>query len=90
MKKMKTVSLKISNCLDCPHHKKVTSTYTGDSFDMGDVDVVCTLSNGTHQGQDGPFKGRAISVSDRWAKRSECVVPKWCPLTKKLRTKKEN
>jgi hypothetical protein len=42
---------------------------------MGDVDVVCTLANGTHRGQDGPIKGKAITVGDRFAKRSECSIP---------------
>lgn len=85
--KLKTVSLKIMNCLDCPHHKKVTSTYTGDSFDMSDEDVVCTLADGQHRSQDGIIKGRAVSLSERWPKRQreECAVPTWCPLTKKAR-----
>jgi hypothetical protein len=78
-----SVTLKIDNCLDCPKHKVITSTYTGDSFDMGDVDVVCTLAEGSHRGQHETVKGRAISVGDRFAKRSECEVPKWCPLKKK-------
>jgi hypothetical protein len=73
-------TLKLENCLDCPHHKVITSEYTGDSFDMGDVDVVCTLANGTHKGAHERIKGRAISVSDRFAKRSETKIPKWCPL----------
>lgn len=65
----KTVSLKITNCLDCPHHNQKPSPPTGDSFDMVDVDTFCTL------------EGRNISVSDRpWQVRENCAVPKWCPL----------
>jgi hypothetical protein len=85
MSKPKAVTLKITNCLDCPHHKKVTSTYTGDSFDMADIDVVCTLANGSHQSRDGITKGRAVLVSERWRVREQCVVPTWCPLTAKKR-----
>lgn len=81
---MTVVTLKIDNCLDCPHHKIITSTYTGDSFDMMDEDVVCTLAKGSHRGQHETVKGRAVSVSERWPRRQreECVVPKWCPLIK--------
>jgi hypothetical protein len=84
----KTVTLKLTNCLDCPHHKVITSTSTGDSFDMGDVDVVCTLARGTHRGQFEVVKGRAITLGDRFVKRSECAIPTWCPLTKKTNRKK--
>jgi hypothetical protein len=66
----------LDNCLDCPHHKVVAATLTGDSFDAGVVDVVCTKADGRH----GNIKGRAISVSDRYAKRKECAIPLWCPL----------
>ncbi len=90
MSKLKTVSLKIDNCLDCPHSKKVTSCYTGDSFDMADQDVVCTLAPGSHKSQDGVIKGKAITVSERWNLRKECVVPKWCPLTKKARPERKH
>ena len=76
----RTATLTITNCLDCPHHKVITSRYTGDSFDMGDVDVVCTLAEGVHTGQCERIKGRAVTAGDRYAKRVECAVPVWCPL----------
>lgn len=79
-KKLRTKSLKLTNCLDCPHHKRVTSTYTGDSFDMADEDVICTLAPGTHRSQNGNDKGRAIVVSERWRLREQCTIPAWCPL----------
>jgi hypothetical protein len=80
-RKPKTVALKIANCLDCPHHKKVTALYTGDSFDMIDEDVVCTLAKGQHRSQDGIIKGRCITGSNRpWQSRAQCAVPTWCPL----------
>ena len=78
------LTLKISNCLDCPHVKTVSSPYTGDSFDMCDEDVVCTMANGRHQYRDGTMKGKAIVVSERWRLREQCKVPTWCPLTKKV------
>jgi hypothetical protein len=81
--------LTLDNCLDCPHHKVITSPYTGDSFDMGDVDVVCTLASGSHRGQHETLKGRPISVSDRYAKRSETTIPKWCPLPQGRARKKK-
>ena len=75
--KPKTVSLKISNCQDCPHHKDIPSPPTGDSFDMVDLDTICTLLG-------GPKGGKHITGSNRpWEVRRNCAVPDWCPLTAK-------
>lgn len=44
---MRTVALKIDNCMDCPHHKEEGGAccYTGDSFDASDTRVVCKLKD---------------------------------------------
>jgi len=82
MSKLKA-TLKLTNCLQCPHHKQITSKYTDDSFDMVDVDTVCTLAKGKVSGAHETLKGRAISVSDRpWQAKANCDIPKWCPLLK--------
>jgi hypothetical protein len=85
---MKTVSLKLDNCLDCPHHKVITSQYTGDSFDAGDVDVVCTLADGTRPARTHQRQGHQRQRPVR--ERSECAVPPWCPLTKKARPSRKH
>lgn len=70
---MKTVTLKLTNCQDCPHHKNVQSPYTGDSFDMVDEDTICTLA-----------QERIVTASNRpWEVRRNSTIPDWCPLTKK-------
>lgn len=73
-------TIKIENCLDCPHSKKITSPYTGDSFDMSDEDLVCTLSPSQVKGQHETIKGKVIWPSERWWKREHGTIPKWCPL----------
>lgn len=78
---MTTKYLKIENCLDCPHSKRVTSPYTGDSFDMADENVVCTKTP-ERKTQHNPSGFRAMSVSERslTQQRKDCKVPSWCPL----------
>lgn len=78
--------LPITGCKQCPHMKQITSPYTGDSFDAGDVDSICThpqVSQGEeHKGQYKSVFGRVLSVSDRpWqADKELATIPKWCPL----------
>jgi hypothetical protein len=81
---MPTITLKITNCLDCPHHKRYPSVIF-DSWDLADEDVVCTKAPGNHKIRGGTVKGKAVSVSERYEtqRREECEVPKWCPLLKK-------
>ena len=80
----KTVNLKIDNCQDCPHYRTITSEYTGDSFDMADEDSLCThpktVGRRACKGAHEAVWGRPIVVSERWLKRTDTVVPKWCPL----------
>jgi len=67
-----TITLEITNCQDCPNHKNVPSSSTGDSFDMIDQDTVCTLAN-----------NREITVANRpWEIRRNSEIPDWCPLKK--------
>lgn len=82
---MPTATLKIDNCKQCPHMKKITSTYTGDSFDMSDEDAVCTHPSlrGEIRGAHETLKGKVIWGSERWWKPAHTVVPKWCPLLKR-------
>lgn len=78
-----TVTLKISNCLDCPHHKIVPAV-AFDSFDMVDEDVICLKSEGSHKSRYETHPHKAVTISNRpWQTRKECSVPVWCPLKKK-------
>ena len=79
-----TIRLKITNCLNCPHSKTITSQYTGDSFDMIDQDVVCMMVKGQeHRGQHERVEGQPIVCGERHNLRSYCGVPDWCPLLKR-------
>ena len=75
------VILKISNCLDCPHHAIVPSIIF-DSYDVADRDVVCTKINGRHKARYGTIKGRAVVLMERYNIRKQAAVPAWCPLEK--------
>lgn len=81
--------IEITSCKQCPHLKQITSPYTGDSFDMMDVDSICTNPklkrnkyHGSHKGQFEAVDGRALTVSDRpWqADKILKTIPSWCPL----------
>lgn len=59
------------NCMDCPHHSVQSDPDPLDWFNDDDEKVVCLKLN------------KNITVACRpYQKRSECEVPKWCPLTK--------
>lgn len=73
------VTLKIDNCLDCPHHKIVPSVIF-DSWDSADEDVVCTKVQGEHEYRYGLMPGRPVVVMERWKLREQATIPKWCPL----------
>jgi hypothetical protein len=79
--------LPLDNCLDCPHHRKITSPYTDDSFDMSDEDVICVneqlKDRKECRGQFEKVLGRPILLSERWRLREQCTIPDWCPLPKK-------
>ncbi len=79
--------VKIDNCINCPHHKRITSAYTGDSFDMADEDSICvnpaTSRRSDQRGAHETVHGRMIYGSERWWKKEYTAVPDWCPLLPK-------
>ncbi len=62
--------LLINNCQDCPHYREKASPPTGDSFDAADTDAYCNLHP----------KKWVIDGGNRWRKRKDTEIPKWCPL----------
>jgi len=88
MPKEVTLSLKIKNCTECPHHEVVPDPDPHDWFCSDDMAVLCKLKKagvkdtGSHAGQ--PWKFKAVSVSCRpYNIEKESAVPKWCPLRRK-------
>lgn len=81
MPKTRSVKLKISNCVECPHMKKVPSIIF-DSWDIADEDAGCTKAEGNHKYRYGIIKGKAIEVMERWWKPHHTAIPDWCPLLK--------
>ena len=79
-----SITLKIENCLDCPHHKTLPDP-GADSFDAMDEQVVCTLTKALPDAYPNPYgEGfRPILRAERWNIREQCSVPDWCPLIKK-------
>jgi hypothetical protein len=67
-KRQKIVKLVISSCKECPHLREEQSPFTGDSFDMIDVDWYCTKA------------GKAICMSNRPWEAEKSPIPQWCPL----------
>ena len=77
-----TVTLKIDNCLDCPHSKLHPSVIF-DSWDYADEDLVCTKkSRSRHDVRHETVKGKPIFIMERYNHRKHAAVPKWCPLLK--------
>lgn len=70
MAKVRTKKIVITGCGQCTHIEQKQSPYTGDSFDMIDVDVWCNKAK------------RCIDVSCRpWeVTKILKVIPDWCPL----------
>jgi hypothetical protein len=68
----KVVTLKIKNCLDCPHHQVLPDPDPNDWFCDDDEKVVCNKAN-----------GRVVTCANRpYETRKSSVVPAWCPLGK--------
>ena len=81
----RTATLKIENCLDCPHSKRIADPGSSDSFDAGDESLCCTKTPYKGNGNAGygqPYPGRIIVISERWESRfrADAKVPDWCPL----------
>lgn len=84
MKKVNTVTFKITNCLDCPHHKRLPDPGE-DSFDAMDIQVVCTLTPDEDKFNRFGEGKRPILRAERWRIREQCSIPNWCPLLGKKR-----
>ena len=68
-------TLKIDNCMDCPHHLVRPDPDPDDWYCDDDEKVVCTQ----FQTKEGTV--RAIACACRpYRKRAECEIPDWCPL----------
>jgi hypothetical protein len=83
----RSVSLKITNCMDCPNHEVVRDPDPTDSFCSDDEAVLCTKAPNTKKitqwYSNVPFEHRPITTSCRpYKKREECEIPNWCPLSK--------
>ena len=63
------VTIQLSNCIDCTHHKVMRDPDPSDWFCDDDVKVVCSKAN------------RNITVSCRpYNTQKESAIPDWCPL----------
>jgi hypothetical protein len=62
-------TFKLSNCMDCPHHRVEMDPDPDDWFNDDDERVFCTKQH------------KNITVACRpYNKRKECEIPDWCPL----------
>jgi hypothetical protein len=62
-------SLKLTNCMDCPHHQVEMDPDPYDWFCDDDERVYCKKAN------------KNVTVACRpYNKRKECEIPDWCPL----------
>ena len=81
-----TVSIEITNCTQCPHHKVVADPDIDDWFCDDDVAVRCSLSSKTPQRWGNGINYRIgdpmVTVGCRpYNIEKECTpIPDWCPL----------
>jgi hypothetical protein len=88
-----TKTIKITSCLNCPHHGIERDPSSGDSFDWQDESLVCYNVGKAKVGVEirsdlGGYEWRAparrIVGFSRNAKReyvtTKMGIPKWCPL----------
>ena len=93
MAKTRAVSLKITSCLQCPHHGIERDPSSGDSFDWYDHSLVCyaAKSNTRYESELGGYLWKKPArVILGWSrdpeseyKRGKHGVPDWCPLGRK-------
>jgi hypothetical protein len=88
----KTKTLKITSCLNCPHHGVERDPSSGDSFDWQDDALVCYKARKSQYTQTSSDLGhyewkapaRIIVGGSRNAageyKRGKYGIPEWCPL----------
>lgn len=85
---IRTATLKVDNCLDCPHSERVSDPGSSDSFDASDESLCCTKTpynvpyTSCYVGRSGGYPGRIIVACERRESemRAEAKVPEWCPL----------
>lgn len=65
----KEVTLKLDNCMDCPHHRVYPDPDPDDWFCDDDEKVVCSKA-----------ERNITTVCRPHHKRRECEIPDWCPL----------
>ena len=71
---MTTITLKINNCSECPHHEVLPDPDPDDWFNDDDVKVVCKKTK---------RKDNVITTACRpYNIKKETDIPKWCPLLK--------
>lgn len=85
-----TKTLKLTSCLQCPHHGTERDPSSGDSFDWQDDSLVCYLAKTKTRNQSElggyPWKApaRVICGFSRCAEqeyaRNGAKIPDWCPL----------
>ena len=81
--KIRPVTLKITNCMDCPHHRILADPDPFDWFCDDDVKVRCELSRSSENHGGFYAKEPYVTVACRpYNTRKECEAPKWCPLRK--------
>lgn len=68
-----TKTIKLTNCIDCPHHRVMPDPDPTDWFNDDDIKVVCSKHP----------EVKEITVACRpYNKREECDIPDWCPMFK--------
>ena len=89
MAKTRTKTIKITSCLQCPHHGFERDPSSGDSFDWQDTALVCRLAKASKEERASRLiawerEGKAIVGCSRNPEgeytRSGQPIPKWCPL----------
>jgi hypothetical protein len=84
---LRTATLKIDNCLDCPHSERVSDPGSPDPFDMSDQSLCCRKTPYKSEGYGRAYPGRIIVACERSEARmrEDAKVPEWCPLIEKGR-----
>lgn len=79
------ISIKISKCSDCPHHKVINDADPFDSFNMDDVAIVCLKKENPKIDTSSYYRSDAspnkvIAASLRPYEIKKVKIPNWCPL----------
>ena len=94
---MKTITLQIESCLDCPFHKIISDPDPNDWFCDDDKAVVCIKSKNNDQNLKSKYatdrqEFKPISVGNRpyQIKKELIKIPTWCPIPQLNRDMKIN